>query len=168
MLTVGADDLLFSVMKELTFSYLESPAGLWRRVSKSESGPKVSCLIRNWKGSFFPSLYFCQKTLVSLLSNGAVAKVWTDLLYLTDERAPCSMCVSTFGMIFAVMLQFPPHSGLLHVWYKMLVYIECHQVSSYFCFLCACRKRFSLKRFSVKQVPVYRKLLSHVANHNLD
>lgn len=35
-LTVGADDLLFSVMKELTFSYLESPAGLRRRASKSE------------------------------------------------------------------------------------------------------------------------------------
>lgn len=90
ILTVGADDLLFSVMKELTFSYLESPAGLCRRVSKSKSGPKVSRLIRNWKGFFFLVVFvLLSETLASLLSNGAVAKAGTDLLYAADEKAPC-------------------------------------------------------------------------------
>lgn len=66
MLTVGTDDLLFSVMKELTFSYLESPAGPWRRVSKSESGPKVSCLITNWKDFLFPLCTFVKNQTLLL------------------------------------------------------------------------------------------------------
>lgn len=45
-LTVVAGDLLFSLMKELTFSYLRSPPGLsggdgWGGASKSEICPKV-------------------------------------------------------------------------------------------------------------------------------
>lgn len=68
MLTVVADDLLFSVMKELTFSYLESPAGLSQhgtlcggeRQSRNLV-PRFPVLSEIEKISpFFFSLHFCQ------------------------------------------------------------------------------------------------------------
>lgn len=95
---MGADDLLFSVMKELTFSYLESPAGLSQHGTQCGGErqsqnlvPRFAVLseIEKTSAFFFLSLYAFVKFSHPQIGKGAIANMCTDLLCLAGEKAPC-------------------------------------------------------------------------------
>lgn len=89
MLTIGADDLLFYVMNELTFSYLGGPASKGRGERQSQNLVPRFASYQKLKRLLISPLYFCEKLWFPPQSEGAIANVCTDLLWVPGEETPC-------------------------------------------------------------------------------